>query len=99
LLGAFADAFEIIDKALALGVAIFFPRMRSKRLGWIVTQHSPPSASVSGWPRVPLMVTTLPIRDRAALAPSATVTGGLMRSRSWSIHQRQAWISPPLGLL
>ena len=37
-----------------------------------------------------LMVTILPRSERAAVAPSATVTGGLISARSWSIHQRQA---------
>ncbi len=68
-------------------------------LGWTVTQHSLPSARVSGSPRTLEMVTTLPISERAAVTPSATVTGGLMSARSWSIHQRQAVISPASGLL
>ena len=57
--------------------------MRSRKLGWTVTQHSPPSASFSGSPRTLPMVTALPNSDRAAVAPSATVTGGRISSRSW----------------
>ncbi len=68
-------------------------------LGWTVTQHSLPSTSVSGSPRALAMVTTFPTSERAAVAPSATVTGGLISARSWSIHQWQAVISPASGLL
>ena len=39
------------------------------------------------------------ISERAAVTPSATVTGGRMSSRSCSSHQRQAVISPVSGLL
>ena len=63
--------------------------MRSKELGWTVTQHSLPSARASASPRTLEMVTTLPISERAAVAPSATVTGGRISARSCSIHQLQ----------
>jgi hypothetical protein len=55
--------------------------------------------SVSGASRTLLIVTTLPTSERAAVAPSATVSGGLINSRSCSSHQRQAVISPASGLL
>jgi hypothetical protein len=45
------------------------------------------------------MVTTLPTSERAAVAPSATVTGGRISSRSCSIHHLQAVISAASGLL
>ena len=67
--------------------------MRSSALGCIVTQHSLPSSSASGAPRTLLIVPVLPISERAAVAPSATVTAGWISSRSCSIHQRQAAIS------
>jgi len=56
--------------------------MRRIALGCVVTQHSLPSASCSGAPRTLVMVTTLPSSERAAVAPSATVTGGRISARS-----------------
>ena len=96
----FLDPLEVADEQRALLVAaVLGSGMRSRKLGWTVTQHSPPSASFSGSPRTLPMVTALPISDRAAVAPRATVTGGRISSRSCSIHQRHASISPASGLL
>jgi len=92
------DALEVGDEARPFFAAACSSGMRSRKLGCTVTQHSPPSASVSGASRARLMVTVLPVGERAAVAPSATVTGGRIRLRSWSIHQRHASISPASGL-
>ena len=47
-------------------------------------------AASCGAPRILPIVIALPNRLRAAVAPSATVSGGRISSRSCSIHQRQA---------
>ena len=53
----------------------------------------------SAAPRFLPIAIGLPNRLLAAVAPSATVTSGRISSRSCSIHQRQASISPAPGLL
>ncbi len=69
----------------------------ARKLGWIVTQPIPPSASVIGRPRAPPIVTARPSICRAAVAPSATTARGRSSASSRSYHQRHALISPALG--
>ena len=68
-------------------------------LGCTVTQHLAAVERQSARRGPSTIVTTLPISERAAVAPRATVTGGRISSRSCSIHQRHASISPASGLL
>jgi len=67
-------------------------RTRRRKLGWTVTQASPPSSSRCALPRNAAIVTALPNKERAAVAPRATTKGGrISESSCWS-HQRHAVI-------
>ena len=94
------DALQVADEQGAFLVACAPPR------GCGAGSSGAPSPSIrchqraAAVPRAPSqMVTGLPTSERAAVAPSATVTGGRISSRSCSIHQRHASISPAPGLL
>jgi NADPH-dependent curcumin reductase CurA len=56
--------------------------MRSRKLGWTVTQASLPSTRRTAAPLTFEMVTTLPSRERAAVAPKATMIEGRISNRS-----------------
>jgi len=67
--------------------------MRNNAEGWMVTTSLVPSASSTGVRRILAMVTVLPVRLRAAVAPSAMMVDGLTRSRSRSSQILQRSIS------
>src|SRR5215475_11593463 len=61
---------------------------RSRYDGWMVTTKRVPSDCVKMSPRTDEIDTLLPNRLRAAVAPRATTTFGLIIALSISIHQR-----------
>jgi hypothetical protein len=73
--------------------------MRNRAEGWIVTVTHSPSSVVRISPRSFEIVTARPSRLRAAVAPSATTSFGLMRRRSVSCHHLQRSISYWFGRL
>ena len=58
-----------------------------------------PSGSCCHLPRTALIVTALPNKVSAAVAPSATISFGRTRRSSWRNHQRHASTSPASGFL